>query len=211
MIKKNLKTMIFTSIIILAPIVVGLFLWNQLPEQMATHFDENGNANGWSSKAMAVFGFPVFLLAVHWFGVYFTAADPKRQNISDKMLMLVLWLAPMVSVLGCGSTYMYAIDSSINTATIGIVFAGCLLLVLGNYMPKMKQSYTIGIKIPWTLHSEENWNRTHRFAGKITMAAGIIVMIGGFLKQIWVVFIALLFVVFFPMIYSFLLYKKENK
>ena len=50
MIKKNLKTMIITSIIILLPIVAGVVLWDQLPDQIATHFGANGQPDGWSPK-----------------------------------------------------------------------------------------------------------------------------------------------------------------
>ena len=208
MIKKNLKTMIITSIIILAPIVVGLLMWDQLPTEMATHFGENGEPNGWSSKEFAVFGLPLFLLAVHWFCAFFTGVDPKKENISNKMMTLVLWICPVVSIFGCGSTYMYAMDNSINTTAMGILLVGCVFLVIGNYMPKMKQSYTLGIKLPWTLNSEENWNRTHRFAGGIWMAAGVFVIIGGFAELFWIVFAALFVAVLLPTVYSFMLYKK---
>jgi len=208
MIKKNLKTMTITSIIILAPIVVGLLMWNQLPAEMATHFGENGEPNGWSSKEFAVFGLPLFLLAVHWFCAFFTGVDPKKENISNKMMTLVLWICPVFSIFGCGSTYMYAIDNSINTTVIGVTMVGCVFLVVGNYMPKMKQSYTLGIKLPWTLNSEENWNRTHRLAGGIWMAAGVFVIIGGFAELFWIVFAALFVAVLVPTVYSYMLYKK---
>jgi len=208
MIKKNLKTMIITSIIILAPIVVGLILWDQLPAELATHFGENGEPNGWSSKEFAVFGMPLFLLAVHWFCAFFTGVDPKKENISNKMMTLVLWICPVVAIFGCGSTYMYALDDSINTTIMGVLLVGCMFLVVGNYMPKMKQSYTLGIKLPWTLNSEENWNRTHRLAGGLWMIAGVCVIIGGFAEVFWVVFVALLVAVLVPTVYSYMLYKK---
>ena len=208
MIKKNLKTMIITSIIILAPIVVGLLLWDKLPAEMATHFGENGEPNGWSSKEFAVFGMPLFLLAVHWFCAFFTGVDPKKENISNKMMTLVLWICPVVAIFGCGSTYMYALDDSINTTIMGVLLFGCMFLVVGNYMPKVKQSYTLGIKLPWTLNSEENWNRTHRFAGGIWMAAGVLVIIGGFAEVFWVVLVAIVVAVLVPTVYSYMLYKK---
>ena len=208
MIKKNLKTMIITSIIILAPIEVGLILWDKLPTEMATHFAENGEPNGWSSKEFAVFGMPLFLLAVHWFCAFFTGLDPKKENISNKMMTLVLWICPVVAIFGCGSTYMYAIDNSINTTVIGMMMLGCIFLVIGNYMPKMKQSYTLGIKLPWTLNSEENWNRTHRLAGGLWMITGVFVIISGFIEQFWLVFVALLVAVLVPTVYSYMLYKK---
>ena len=208
MIKKNLKTMILTSIIILAPIVVGLILWDKLPAEMATHFDANGVADGWSPKELAVFGLPLFLLAVHWFCMAFTSVDPKRQNFSDKVIVLVMWLCPVVSIVGNGATYLYAMDNSVNTTPIAMLLLGCVFIVVGNYMPKMKQSYTIGIKVPWALNSEENWNRTHRFAGYMYMLAGVVTIIGGFIQQFWLVPLALVIAALIPMAYSFILYKK---
>lgn len=207
MIKKNLKLMIFTSLIILAPMVFGLIMWNELPAEMATHFGTNGEPDGWSSKTFAVFGLPLMMLAVHWFCIFFTGLDPKKANISDKMITLVIWLVPMVAVFGCGMTYMYTFDQSVDTILIGMLLLGFLLLILGNYTPKMKQSYTLGFKLPWTLNSEENWNRTHRLAGRVMMLSGVIVLIGGFMQVFWFVFIALGIVVIVPAVYSYSLYK----
>lgn len=181
MIKKNLKTMILTSVIILAPIVVGLILWDKLPAQMATHFDANGVADDWSPKEFAVFGLPLLLLAVHWFCMAFTSVDPKKQNFSDKIITLMMWICPVISIAGNGATYLYALDNTVNTVPMAVLLVGCIFLVIGNYMPKMKQSYTIGIKIPWALNSEENWNRTHRLGGRTFMLAGILTIIAGFL------------------------------
>lgn len=208
MIKKNLKTMIFTSVIILAPIVVGLLLWDKLPAQMATHFDANGVADDWSPKEFAVFGLPLLLLAVHWFCMAFTSVDPKKQNFSDKIITLMMWLCPVISIAGNGATYLYALDNTVNTVPMAVLLVGCIFLVIGNYMPKMKQSYTIGIKIPWALNSEENWNRTHRLGGYTFMLAGVLTIIAGFMQMFWLVPVALIIAAFIPVIYSFVLYKK---
>lgn len=208
MIKKNLKTMMLTSVIILVPIVIGLLLWDKLPAQIATHFDSNGVADGWSPKGFAVFGMPIFLLIVHWFCMAFTSVDPKNQNFSDKVITLVMWICPVVSIVGNGATYLYALDNSVNTVPIAMMLLGCAFIVIGNYMPKMKQSYTIGIKVPWALNSEENWNRTHRLAGYMYMLAGVVTIVGGFVEKFWLGLIALLIVSLVPTVYSFILYKK---
>lgn len=200
--------MILTSVIILAPIVVGLILWDRLPAQMATHFDANGVADDWSPKEFAVFGLPLLLLAVHWFCMAFTSVDPKKQNFSDKIITLMMWLCPVISIAGNGATYLYALDNTVNTVPMALLLVGCIFLVIGNYMPKMKQSYTIGIKIPWALNSEENWNRTHRLGGRTFMLAGILTIIAGFMQLFWLVPVALIIAAFIPVIYSFVLYKK---
>ena len=208
MIKKNLKTMIITSIIILLPIVAGVMLWEQLPDQIATHFNSNGQPDGWSPKEFAVFGLPLLLLAVHWLCVAITGNDPKRKNISDKMLTLVMWLCPVMSFACCSATYLYALDSDINQKKLAMLLLGCIFVVIGNYLPKMKQSYTLGIKLPWTLNSEENWYRTHHFAGYVFMVGGVLAIIAGFMEWLGIAFIALLFMAILPTIYSFMLYKK---
>lgn len=208
MIKKNLKTMIITSIVILIPILVGLYFWDQLPDQIATHFNANNQPDGWSSKGFAVVGLPLLLLVVHWFCVAVTGTDPKSKNISDKMMLLVMWICPVVSIFGCGSTYLYALDNTVKTTESATLLIGCVLLVVGNYLPKMKQSYTLGLKLPWTLNSEENWNRTHRFGGYTFMIGGFIMIIASLLGISWLVFVALVVASVLPTIYSYVLYKK---
>ena len=200
--------MILTSIVILAPIVVGLILWDKLPAEMATHFDETGKADGWSPKGFAIIGLPLLLLAVHWSCMAFTSVDPKNKNISDKIVTLVLWICPVISILGSGATYLYALDNSVNTTSFATLIVGCVFLVIGNYMPKMKQSYTIGIKLPWTLDSEENWYRTHRFAGYAFMIAGVVTIIAGFIDMFWLILVALFIASILPAIYSYMLYRK---
>jgi len=85
---------------------------------------------------------------------------------------------------------------------------GLVLAIVGNYLPKCKQSYTIGIKIPWTLSSEENWNRTHRFAGRIWVAGGLLLMLTGFVGGFWIFLGVVLVMVFAPCIYSYILHRK---
>ena len=64
MLKANKKTLIIASIITVLPILIGIMLWNRLPDPMATHFGMDNEADGFSSKAFAVFGIPLCLLAL---------------------------------------------------------------------------------------------------------------------------------------------------
>ena len=84
---------------------------------------------------------------------------------------------------------------------------GIIFVILGNYLPKAKQNYTFGYKIPWTLNSEENWNKTHRLAGWIMVIAGIIFIINAFFLFEWVPAV-LTVLALAPVVYSYLLYKK---
>lgn len=211
MIKKNLKLLIITSIVILLPIVAGLILWDKLPAQIATHFDARGSADGFSSKAFAVFGFPVLLLAFHWICTIGTSADPKSKNHSDKILTLVLWICPVISLLFNSLIYAYAMEIPIDIGLVMTLFLGAVFIFIGNYLPKCKQNYTIGIKVLWTLNDEENWNYTHRISGKIWVAGGVIIMLTSFFRQIWIAVIIMLLIAVVPFAVSYLFYRKKNK
>lgn len=208
MIKKNLKVLIITSVMILLPILAGLVLWNQLPDPMPSHWNASGEIDGWSSKAFVVFGFPLILLAAQWLCVLGTGADPKKNNHPAKILHLVLWIIPVLSVLLHTVTYMTALGMEVRMERIMPVFIGLLFAIIGNYLPKCKQNYTIGIKIPWTLNSEENWNKTHRFAGRLWVICGIVIMLTGFIGGFWVFLPIVLLMVIVPFVYSYLLHRK---
>ena len=98
MMKKNWKVLIVTSLMILLPILAGIILWNQLPERVPTHWNAAGEIDGWSSKGFAVFGLPLSLLGVQWLCVLGTLADPKKANHAEKILHLVFWIIPLLSV-----------------------------------------------------------------------------------------------------------------
>lgn len=112
--KKYKTTLILTTLISLFPTVIGLLLWNRMPDTIATHFGTNNVPNGWSSKTMAVIGIPLFLAALQIFTAVFTFSDPKRQNIGPKMIRLVLWIIPVTSLIVCCSIYANAVGIAVD-------------------------------------------------------------------------------------------------
>ena len=210
MLKKNRKLLVLTSVLTLLPILAGLILWNKLPDQIATHWGMNGEANGWSSKAFAVFGLPAFLFLIHWVCIFATLADPKHRNISPKVFRLVLWLIPALSALCNAAVYAAALGANIRFDVIVMPFVGILFIAVGNYLPKCKQSYTMGIKLPWTLHDEENWNRTHRLAGKVWMIGGAVIFLAGLLQLPVLLPVIAVPMVLIPTVYSYLYYRKSR-
>ncbi len=206
--KKYLKKIIITSIITALPMLVGILLWNKMPDTVATHWGSGNEANGWSSKVFAVFGMPFFLTLIHIFSICITLNDPKKQNISQKMMTLIFWVIPVVSWLGCMMTYSAAVGIKVNIGLITNIIVGIIFLVVGNYIPKSKQSYTVGIKLPWTLNSTENWNRTSRLAGKLWIIGGIAFIGNAFLQYSWLLIVLIVLLAGIPAVYSFVLYRK---
>ena len=118
MIKKNLKILLITTVVILLPIIAGLILWNNLPDEIPIHFNAEGVADGWGGKGVAVFALPLFMLAIHWICVFVTSLDPKSKNITSKNINLVLWITPVLSVFVSGIIYSFALGHELNINTI---------------------------------------------------------------------------------------------
>ena len=208
MIKKHKWTLLVGSIVILLPILAGLLLWNRLPEQIPTHWGPTGEVDGWSSKGFAVIGLPAIVLALHWICVLATYLDPKNKNQNKKAMTLVLWICPVITVLLSTLTLGSALGWQPNVSMIMPVLMGILFMVIGNYLPKCTSNYTIGIKIPWTLNSEVNWNKTHRFAGWLWTVSGIAIMLSGIFGGFKIFLIVVFLMIFAPIIYSYILYRK---
>lgn len=208
MIKKNWGILIVTSIIILLPILVGVILWDKLPNEIPSHWNLSGEVDAWSSKATVVFGMPLLMLALQWVGVFATLTDPKKKNHGSKVIHLVFWLIPTICIVLSAVSYFAAMGKEVNVEITVPAFLGFIFVVIGNYLPKCKQNYTIGIKIPWTLSNEENWNKTHRLAGRLWVICGIVIMLSGFFGLIWIVISALVIMCLLPFVYSYILYRK---
>ncbi len=81
--KSYKKTVIITTLITLLPILAGVILWSRLPDKIPMHWNFSGEADGWSGKSFAVFGFPCILAVIHLIAVLVTFNDPKRKNIRE--------------------------------------------------------------------------------------------------------------------------------
>ena len=207
--KNNKREMLLTSLACLLPLFAGAALYPRLPETMATHWDFSGNANGWSSRAATVFGLPLFILALHLVCFYAESRETKK-NRNPVLRTVLLWFCPAVSLLGGAVTLGTGLGYEMHISTVVPVFVGLLFLILGNYLPKIRQNRTVGIKLPWTLQSEENWTRTHRLSGFLWVLCGL-VMIPLSLLRLWSgwLFGALLAVmVLIPTVYSYALHRK---
>ena len=207
--KKDKRTLILTTLLCLLPMLVGFAVYDRLPETMATHWGLHGEVNGWSSRAFAVFGLPLIVAALNVVMYLALNADPKRANMSTALRLIAEWICPVASVLTGGLTIAWSLGFELRIERIVPIFVGLMFVIVGNYMPKTKQSYTMGIRLPWTLHSEENWNRTHRLAGFLWVLGGLYFIVMSFVGWTPAGFlIPVLLMVLVPTVYSYVLYKR---
>ena len=213
--KKNKWTLVVTSLIILLPVAVGLLLWDKLPEQVPFHWGINGEVDGWATKTQAVFLLPLLMLGIQWLCSFVTQFDPKGKNHDGKMMGLVLWIIPVLNLFLHVMVWLQALGREVNMAVVMPLFMGALFVIIGNYLPKCRQSYTVGIKLPWTLDDEENWNKTHRLAGKLWVAGGLLLVLCSFFSRhpvaLYGSIAVILLMVTIPTVYSYLYYKQHSE
>ena len=208
--KISKRTIIITSILILLPMVFGLVMWDKLPNPMPTHFGAAGEVNGWSDKSFAVFGLPLILLGAHLLCIFVSKTDPKSRNYSEKLFALIIWLMPILSILVNGAMYAYALGTSIDVTMLIMVFVSVLFIIIGNYLPKCRHNYTMGVKFPWTLADENNWNATHRLAGYVWMLGGVVLLVNAFFFNMVVFLVVVFAMVLIPSVYSYMYYRKHE-
>ena len=214
MFKKYRKQLILSSFVILLPIALGLILWDQLPASFATHWGVDGQPDGWMKKGLAVFLTPVLLMALNLFCVWITDLTNRGNAQSPKVMNMIFCIIPVLSLLVHGMVYAIAMGKAWDIAATMPIVLGLLFALIGNYMPKCTRNSTVGIKVKWTLHNDENWNATHRFAGKTWVAGGVITMFSAFLPTSIgypLMFVSLLGAGLGSMVYSWIYYRRQLK
>ena len=202
------KSMVISSILCLLPILFGLIVYEDIPDQIAIHWNAEGIADNYASKTFAVFAMPCFFLLINLIVHFMLNNDPKKKNSPVFLMALGKWICPVLSVVLMPITLFIAMGVPIPVDIIVMILLGLIILISGNYLPKCKQNYTVGIKLPWTLNNETNWNRTHHIAGYVWMIGGIILLVNAFFSLWYVEIAVILLLILIPTIYSFLLYKK---
>lgn len=211
MIKRNKATLILTTAILLLPMIIGLIVWNKLPEQIPMHWNAAGEVNGWGGKEMLVFFFPLLMIGVHWLCVLATSLDRKSKEMDGKPLQLVLWICPFISLLVHTLIYAQIMGHDLAVEIIMPLAMGLMFMVVGNLLPKCKRNRTIGIKLPWTLKNDDNWNKTHRLTGKLWVIGGAVIMATAVFGSFVLFFAITLLMVIVPTVYSYLYHRRHKE
>ena len=205
---------ILYGVLLLAPFVAGVVFYSRMPEQVPIHWNAANEPDNFAGRAVALFVLPAILLVLNAVVWFFTTHDPKKDNLkrSKGLLTLAHWFLAVLPLFMQAIVIAAALlPYGLNVGMIVMMGVGLLLALVGNYLPKCQPNYTVGIRLPWTLASEENWRRTHRFAGGVWVVGGLLIALFALTPWQYLDVIPLLSMVFIPAVYSFLLYCKEKK
>ncbi len=215
-IKLDLKSEIFPLALLLVSAVASYFFYQNSPETVTTHWNFQGQPDGYSSRGFGSFFFPGLLAFIYLLMIILPYFDPKRESYKEFEKPYRIFRYAMLLILSCvyWATGFYNVGYDINIGIITAFLIGALMIVIGNYLGKMKLNWFVGIKTPWTLSSENVWSKTHRLGGILFMIFGLIIMIAPFLPEmialgLFIGWAAILIVGTFA--YSYWLYRKEKK
>ena len=202
--KESVISVIF-SILLFA--LVNLLFYKKMPETLPTHWGFNNKIDGYSSKFTTLITTPLLLIFLNIFSCFMLDNDPKNKDKNNFVITIGKATIPLVMLITFVISVFYGLGKKINVMVIISIFVGFLLILIGNYLPKTKRNYTVGIKLPWTLNSDENWNKTHRLAGYFFILGGIIFLFTPFIGNEYLIFLTFMIIGIVPAIYSFYLYK----
>lgn len=210
-------TLIVPLVLIVAATLVGILLWNQLPEQMASHWDVNDQVNGYMPKFWGLFLMPLVTLGMLVLFLVIPSIDPLKANIAQFReafnLFIVLIIGFMIYVHGLTLAWSLGYQN-FKMSTAMLPFMGLLFIAIGFMLRKAKRNFFIGIRTPWTLSSDRVWDETHRLGAILFMSSGVLAVIGGFfggMVAFWMLFVPLTGSTLFLLVYSYVLYRREVK
>jgi len=201
---------------ITASLLSGLYFYSRFPERVPSHWGVSGQVDGWSSPFTAAFLMPVMIAAIYLLLLFVPGLDPKRDRYQEfgrvyhifknTIIGFMVALYFLVGLNGIG--YDLPIGALVP-AMVGVMF-----ILIGNYMSKLRLNWFIGARTPWTLSSENVWNKTNRLSGKLFVLGGLLMLAETVLPISWrmpvLIFIVLL-VALIPFIYSYFAYSKEER
>jgi|SRR6218665_507740 len=215
--KKIMKKLVW--LFVLAPVIYLLIVWKDLPDTVPMHFDLNGTPDRYGNKN-ELWASVAIMIAIS-IGTYLLVTnihriDPKRyaKEMQDKYDKIAVTVAIFLSAIQL--FVIYSAAHGVVGFAPGLIFAAVSVLfaILGNYMYNIKPNYFVGIRVPWTLSSDDNWRKTHNLAGRIWFIAGIVMAILCLTLPTTaatiVFFAGIAIMTVIPVIYSYQLFVKEK-
>ena len=208
---------IIVLILIIGAIAAGLLIWNQLPEQMASHWNENDQVDGYMSRFWGVFLMPLITLGLFLLFLVIPVIDPLKANIAQFRGIFNLFIVFIIGFM----LYIHALTllwslgyTSFEMSKAMLPAMGLLFILVGYLMRQSKRNWFIGIRTPWTLSSDSVWDKTHQLGAILFVASGVLAFLGGFfggMLAFWLFFVPLMASAIFLVVYSYVLYQRETK
>lgn len=209
------KTAIIVSALLIIVITLaGLLLWNSFPDQMASHWNEQDQVDGYMSKFWGVFMVPLLMAGLTLLFLAIPHIDPLKKNIADFRGVFNIFIV----LFNVFMAFIHALTLAWNLGHTGFRMSivmlpamGLLFIFIGFLIRKAKRNFFIGIRTPWTLSSDRVWDETHRLGSKLFIAAGVVTFIGIlFPDQAFILLmVSVIAASLISVLYSYLVWRRE--
>jgi uncharacterized membrane protein len=210
-------TSIIVLILIAVAVIAGVWLWNHLPDPMASHWNVNDEVDGYMPRFWGVWMMPLVTLGMFALFLLVPVIDPLKVNIAKFRgafnLFILLIVAFMLYIHGLTLAWNLGYQNFRISAAM-LPFLGILFVFIGYLLRQAKRNWFIGIRTPWTLSSDTVWDKTHRLGSVLFMLSGAFAFAGGFvggMAAFWLMFVPLMGSALFLVVYSYALYQRETK
>ncbi|MFZ5391351.1 MAG: SdpI family protein [Patescibacteria group bacterium] len=201
---------------ILIALGLSYYFYPSLPDTVASHWNFAGQVDGWSSKQVHSLLLPGLMLGIYILFLVMPYLDPKKERYQEFAKVYQIFKSLMLTVLLIIylAATLYNVGYDINIGLIVATSVGLLMIILGNYMGKIKKNWFVGIRTPWTLSSENVWNKTHRVGGWMFIIFGLAIILAPNLPANLALYVFIggaLLATFGTMGYSYLAWRQEKK
>lgn len=213
--KISKKTEFLPITLVVASIILGVYFYLHFPETVIMHWNFQGRPDGFGGRFTGAFAMPLMLALMYVLFLVFPSLDPKKDRYPEFEKTFRILRSAIMGVLFIAFIAM-GLSNLGTTVEIGPIVAtavGVFMMVAGNFMGKLKRNSYMGIRTPWTLVSENVWNKTHRFGGWMFILFGAIIIVAPYLSYTLALILFLSgvgLVVVGTLVYSYLLYSKEK-
>lgn len=211
---KTKITIMLSFALVAVALLAGAALYNQFPDPMPSHWNAAGEVDGYTPRFWGVFLLPLMTLGLLLLFHVIPSIDPLRANIAQFResynLIILGFTGYMLYIYGL--TIAAALGAQFNMTVMLLPAVGLLFIGIGLILPRAKRNFFIGIRTPWTLSSDTVWAETHRVGAWSFGLAGVATLLSAFLGEngIWLLMGALMLAAFVPVVYSYILWRREN-
>lgn len=166
------KILILTCAVCLLPILLGIALWDALPESIAIHFDINNTPDNYASKGFTVFGLPFMMVALQIACCVINDVNAKKYGDRKKLELVTKWIIPIMSIVLQTITFLYALKVDIDIRRWAISICGIIFIAVGNYLPKLDYIKNFKNNV-----DKEKSRKINRFIGFKSVIMGILALV----------------------------------
>lgn len=210
---KSFSQIIICLLIIIIAFLLGFYFYPQMPAKMASHWNTQGEVNGYLSKFWALFLLPFLMVILFLLFLIIPEIDPLKKNIEkfrkfyNEFALLIIFFLFYIYVL----TILWGLGLKFRINLFLAPLLAVLFYYLGVLMSKAKRNWFIGIRTPWTLSNEKVWQKTHQLGSKLFKCFAFFIIFSLFFKEgifVWAILIYLAVTVLYLTVYSYFLFQK---